>query len=117
MECRHGYGLAFLAFCDQRAAACIQRSPRVQRDLQDMARLPSPYSAYHQPAQGPGHFTFIGGGLEERLGVTPDELTQDPIPPWRMAQLLHHAPPPTQGVEFSVQHHQPPRLAELPQPG
>ena len=97
-------GYAFLAFRDQRAQR-IQTLTQGQRDLQDMAQaLPLTVFRYHQPAQGPGHFTFIGGGLEERLGVTPDELTQDPTRPWRMAQLPTMRPP-TQGVEFSVQHH------------
>jgi len=70
-------------------------------DLLDMAHaLPLTVFRYHQPASGPGHFSFIGRGVKELFGVDEDKLKQDPTLPWRLA--MHQSAPPTQPTEFPV---------------
>ena len=94
-------GYAFLAMCDQRAQR-IEPLTRGQQELQDMAEaLPLTVFRYFQPAQGTGHFTFIGGGLEERLGVSREQLQQDPTWPWRNAErpTMH---PPVDTIEYPI---------------
>ncbi len=94
-------GYAFLGFRNQRAQR-IQDLTHAQQELQDMAHaLPLTVFRYHQPLTGTGHFTFIGGGLQNLLGLTQAELEQDPTWAWRMAQL-QPALPPTKAVEFPL---------------
>ncbi|MBP7484867.1 MAG: response regulator, partial [Aquabacterium sp.] len=89
-------GYAFLGFRNQRAQ-------RIHDLTHDMAHaLPLTVFRYHQPANGVGRFTFIGGGLSDLLGIGPEALEQDPTWAWRMAQLPTPQPP-TEAVEFSVQ--------------
>ncbi|MGE5452030.1 MAG: response regulator [Acidobacteriota bacterium] len=95
-------GYAFLGFRSQRAQR-IHDLTVAREELHDLAHaLPLTVFRYHQPAQGRGHFSFIGGGLETVLGITPSELEQDPDWAWRMAQQQPPVPP-TQAVEFALQ--------------
>ncbi len=76
---------------------------QAKSDLLDMAHaLPLTVFRYHQPSSGPGHFSFIGRGVQELFGVSEDKLKQDPTLPWRLA--MHQTAPPTQPTEFPVRH-------------
>lgn len=85
-----------------------QRSRRLreltlaQTALSSMAHaLPLVVFRYEQPAQGPGHFTFIGQGLKAVLGVDATVLQEDPELPWRMAGLSPLLPP-SDCIEFAL---------------
>jgi two-component system sensor histidine kinase/response regulator len=96
-------GYAFLGFRNQRAQR-IQDLTDAQKELEDMAHaLPLTVFRYQQPAKGVGQFTFIGSELNERLGINATVLQEDPTWAWRLAQLPTPYPP-TEAVEFSVQH-------------
>lgn len=75
---------------------------RAQRDLQNMTHaLPLVVFRYQQPLDGAGYFSFVGRGSKPLLGLSTDELHEDPDRPWRMAQL-HPPAPPTRSIEFPV---------------
>ncbi len=90
--------LAYLRRRAQRLRALTQ----AQNDLISMAHaLPLVVFRYEKPAQGPGHFTFIGQGLKSVLGVDAADLKDDPELPWRLAGLTPLLPP-TDCMEFPI---------------
>ena len=80
---------------------------QAQQDLSDMAHaLPLTVFCYRLPVRGGGHFTFIGEGVDNLLGLTQDALQQDPQRAW---QLMHSEAgqggaikPPVNPVEFPL---------------
>ena len=108
-------GYAFLAFRDQRAQR-IQTLTQGQRDLQDMAQaLPLTVFRYHQPAQGPGISPSLAAAWKNAWASPLTSSHKTPPAPgaWR------NCPPcarPPRAWSFGAAP-QPPRLAELPQPG
>ncbi|MFN4266855.1 MAG: response regulator, partial [Aquabacterium sp.] len=96
-------GLGFIGWRQQRLQRAWALS-HAQRELEDLANaLPLTVFRYHQPASGAGYFSFIGGGLEDRLGITAEQLQDDPQWAWRQARTPELLPP-TKAVEFAIQH-------------
>ena len=80
----------------------LRELTQTQTALSSMAHaLPLVVFRYEQPAQGTGHFTFIGQGLKSVLGVDAAALQDDPELPWRLAGLSSLLPP-TDCIEFPV---------------
>ncbi|MBC7700561.1 response regulator [Aquabacterium sp.] len=75
---------------------------QAQTALRNMAHaLPLVVFRYEQPAQGRGHFTFIGQGLKSVLGVDSATLLDDPELPWRLAGQ-DSLQPPNACIEFPI---------------
>jgi len=73
---------------------------QARRELVELTQgLPLTVFRYQQPAQGPGHFAFVGPGVEGLLGMRPEALAQDPALPWRLAGDASNLPP-TEPREF-----------------
>ncbi|HET8871265.1 MAG TPA: response regulator [Aquabacterium sp.] len=95
-------GYAFLGFRAQRAQR-IEALTAARQELEDMANaLPLTIFRYEQPARGPGRFSFLGKGAEDRFGVSHETLLDDPTLPWRQAKLTPLEPP-AHAVEFAVE--------------
>jgi len=78
---------------------------RAQQAITRMAHaLPLTVFRYHQ-GQGhiAGHFSFIGEGLQELLGIDPQVLENDPTLPWRLMGEGDTTPP-LKPREFSINH-------------
>jgi PAS domain S-box-containing protein len=72
-----------------------------RREIVEISQaLPLTVFRYTEPADGPAHFSFLGRGVRELLGVDEAELERDPLLPWRMAGGGAH--PPTSPQEFRV---------------
>ena len=78
---------------------------QTHRELADMAHaLPLTVFRYAIPAGARhGHFTFLGAGLRELTGLTPQELEEDPERVWRLIDPELREPPQTRR-EFTVRH-------------
>jgi two-component system sensor histidine kinase/response regulator len=68
-----------------------------QQTLRHMAHaLPLTVFRYEiQPSEADGRFTFIGQGLHQMLGLTPEELHTDPTRAWRLMGTADRRPPGT----------------------
>ena len=96
-------GYAVMAARDQRIQR-LHSLTHAQRELENMAHaLPLTVFRYQQNAQGQGRFTFIGDGLRGLLGISAEELNEDPTWAWRIANR-EPALPPTEACEFPIQH-------------
>ena len=73
-----------------------------QQDLADMAHaLPLTVFRWHQPAEGPGRFSFIGDGAQAVLGIGTAALQAQPEMAWALMGP-QHAGPPGRAIEFSL---------------
>ena len=74
-----------------------------EQTLADMAHaLPLTVFRWHQPADGAGHFTFIGDGVQQLLGISATTLESQPQLAWQLMGAQHDGPP-EQAIEFSLQ--------------
>ncbi len=93
-------GLLLMGYL-QRRDLLLNAAVRARRDMVDLAlALPLTVFRYRQPADGPGHFVFLGHGADTLFGVEPGSFAGDPQLPWRAAGA--GATPPTEPVEFMV---------------
>jgi len=94
-----GYGL--MGTLSQRAGR-IAALTRSEQDLQSMAHaLPLTVFCYHQPAKGPGWFSFIGEGAPRLLGLSLEALRQTPQLAWHLISPTQKLPP-EQATEFAL---------------
>lgn len=81
----------------------IEDLTAAQHALQDMAHaLPLTVFCFEQPAQGTGHFSFIGEGAPRLLGVSADDLVRDPMLAWRQINSGQQCPP-EKPVEYAIE--------------
>ena len=87
-------GVGLIGLIGQRLRHYVQLG-RAHRNLDQMAHaLPLTVFRYCIPAGAPhGHFTFIGDGLRELLGLSTQELHEDPERVWRMMGDGEREPP------------------------
>ncbi|MFN3886285.1 MAG: response regulator [Aquabacterium sp.] len=97
-------GVGVIGLIGQRLRHYVQLG-RAHRNLDQMAHaLPLTVFRYCVPAGARrGHFTFLGSGLHELLGVTDQDLHDDPERVWRMMGEGEREPPQSPR-EFTVRH-------------
>lgn len=97
-------GLGVILLVGQRLRQ-YELQEQAHRDLADMAHaLPLTVFRYRIPAGArQGHFTFLGAGLRELIGITPEDLKEDPERVWRLIDADLREPPQTRS-EFTVRH-------------
>jgi len=97
-------GVGLIGLIGQRLRHYVQLG-RAHRNLDQMAHaLPLTVFRYCIPAGAPhGHFTFIGDGLRELLGLSTQELHEDPERVWRMMGDGEREPPQSPR-EFTLRH-------------
>jgi PAS domain S-box-containing protein len=74
---------------------------QTRRETLDMTRaLPLTLFRYRQPADEPGHFTHIGGNVQQLFGLSEAQVRAQPQALWGPPQGPTPTAPPTHPVEF-----------------